>query len=239
MSPPALLVIDLQRDFFDERSGVGHIEKAIGIPAVRKILTFARRSGWIVFHVVTIHSGAESLPLRLRQNGTTPYCVKGTDGSEIVQGLRLGGEHVVIKQRYSAFDNTELTDLLQGISSVVLVGVAADCCILHTASDAMGQNKNVYVPYQAIGASGSGEYAYGLASLAKSIGSIIDAKDLLRKGIPSPELPGPVSEARNLLLNWYQRRIEIAHQEPALQGLPVDAAIQALEDRLAAICLES
>jgi len=121
-----LILVDLQHDFFDHRvAHVGRLEKAICLPHVRALVSHARSSGWPVLHVVTEHSGADSLSVHLVKVG-----------AEILDWLLGEGDVLVSKTKYSGFHGTDLVARLNDFDTVLLAGVAADCCILHTALDA-------------------------------------------------------------------------------------------------------
>jgi len=187
MSSIALLLVDLQRDFFDEsRNGVGHLEKAICLPAVKRILSHARRQGWRVVHAITVHDGPDTLPVPLRRNKVEPYCLRGTPGASIVDGLRVTEDVIVEKQNFSAFSGTHLGEILDGYDHLVTAGIAVDCCVLATAFEACGVlQKAVYVPYQAVAATHERNYLAALEMIAKSAGAVIDAGILLEGGDPS------------------------------------------------------
>jgi nicotinamidase-related amidase len=236
MKLPALVLVDLQKDFFDYGSRIGRLEKAVGLPATRRLLAHARDHTWPIFHVVTIHSGFDSLPIHLQRTGVPLYCIDGTDGAKIVEGLWLEGETLVRKQGYSAFDGTDLAGLLEGIFSVVLAGIAADCCILKTAFDAESLGKHVYLPYQAIGASGPDEYVYSLAILAKSVGVVTDVQELLTSSSPSLDHSLSLEQIRVMPSEWFQAQLATLNQllveVPTLRQMPIDDSLRLLEDRL-------
>lgn len=206
-----LILVDLQHDFFDHRlAHVGRLEKAICLPHVRALVSHARSSGWPVLHVVTEHSGADSLSVHLVKSGVPPYCIRGTVGAEILDGL-LGEDDVLVsKTKYSGFHGTDLIARLTGFDTVLLAGVAADCCILHTAFDATSHGKHVIVPYQAVSATTRNAYVSGLETIAKSAGAVVDLHAILNPASPSPwdsRLHG--EELETVLESWFSRQLEL------------------------------
>lgn len=237
MADTALVLIDLQRDFFDESGPVGSLEKAIALPATRKLLRNARRNQWAIVHVITKHRGVETLPTHLRKLGLPPYCVEGTPGAEIIAGLAKETDILIEKSGYSGFSGTALDRALRGIRSVVLVGIAADCCVLSTALDASASfHKDVFLPYEAISASTLRAYVFGLEAAAKSAGGVVDTQHLLRN--PEPEWDQRIDPDRlpTVAEAWFRPHLKaIANLKATnqdLQELTVEATLDLVEDTL-------
>ena len=77
------------------------------------------------------------------------HFVKGTADAEIIPPLApREGEALIVKNRWNAFFNTELDQLLKsrGIKNLVIVGAATDVCVLETCSYAFSLNYNCIVP---------------------------------------------------------------------------------------------
>jgi nicotinamidase-related amidase len=153
----ALLLVDMQRDFVDERGALGRLGVDMSMyPAMRprlaNLLAAARARGVLVVHVqMTALPGRMSdSPAQLRFNlrmhesaraGGPPlrYTQVGTTGHEIIDELRpLPGELVVPKWRSSGFWGTNLDLLLRsnGIQTVVVSGCTTEGCVESTARDA-------------------------------------------------------------------------------------------------------
>ena len=117
LRPTALVLIDLQNDFFSIGSNrIGSYEKTFCVPGVLSVARVARANGWKVIHVLTEHNGRETLPRHLRRRGLEPYCLKGTAGASIIQvpDLYREGETVVRKRLFNGFHDTELKMALVG-----------------------------------------------------------------------------------------------------------------------------
>ena len=136
---PALLIIDLQNDFINLAW-----QKEIVVKNCTRLLGEARRSRIPVFHVRRSYrpDGLDvELPRLRRFSGEKWMAVGGTKGAEPPRGLEeRDGEIVVIKQRWSAFFQTELDMLLRrlGIGTLVIAGLQTPNCIRATAYDAIG-----------------------------------------------------------------------------------------------------
>lgn len=238
MQRTALVLVDLQKDFFDQRNqSVGRLQKAIGIPATRRLLEHAREMDWRIAHVISIHTGAESLPVHLQRSGLDPYCLEGSEGAGIVAGLREEGEAIVRKRGYNGFAERELVDYLEESRSVVIAGIAADCCILATALDAAStHSKHVYLPYQAISASNLEAYVFGLEAAAKSAGAVLDINNLLDGNEPHWELRIDPASVTHTLESWFKPRLEAVESlratRPNLSTMAVTDALEILEQEL-------
>lgn len=75
--------------------------------------------------------------------------MKGTEGSELVDELKLKeGDYVLEKRAYSAFHETGLDMLLRtiGVDTVILTGLHTNICVRHTAADAFFKGYRIIVP---------------------------------------------------------------------------------------------
>jgi nicotinamidase/pyrazinamidase len=92
--------------------------------------------------------------------GTWPvHCVQGTDGAELHPGLDRSKVDVVVdkgqdalSEGYSAFQDTELADLLRsrGVDRLYVAGLATDYCVKNTVLDALQAGFEVTVVEDAI-----------------------------------------------------------------------------------------
>jgi len=137
MNQSALLVIDMQRFFFEENPAL----KASGvIESCAKIIKTARKKGIPVLHIQTLYAADKSDWPKV-WTGDACWCSNFIEGKETARQLTkldIGPDEVVIiKKRYSAFYNTNLDAVLQhlGVDHLYLVGYAADVCVRLTAMD--------------------------------------------------------------------------------------------------------
>lgn len=155
---PALLIIDMQRDFVEPGAPLC-VEGALStVPIIRRLLDAARSRGWPVFHIVREHApdGSDAEPFRraLFREGKG-VCAAGSPGCAIVEGLEpLPGEHRVVKTRFSGFYRTDLEELLrrQGVSTVIVAGTQYPNCVRGTATDALYRDFAVVVARDACSA---------------------------------------------------------------------------------------
>ncbi|XP_022154038.1 probable inactive nicotinamidase At3g16190 [Momordica charantia] len=140
----ALLVIDMQRDFFDERSVIAIPGAYAIVPSVVDAVEIARKRRMLIVWVVREHDPEGRDVERFRRHfygsGKQNPVAKGSRGAELVDGLEIKeGEYKLVKTRFSAFFNTNLHSLLQreGINNLVVAGVQTPNCIRQTVFDAV------------------------------------------------------------------------------------------------------
>ncbi len=123
-----LIVVDMQNDFID--GALGTQEAQAVLPRIRSYL--ADFDGDIIF---TRDTHAENyLNTSEGKRLPVPHCIKGTHGHEIARELLPFANTVIDKP---TFGSRELADLLASregeISSVTLIGVCTDICVISNA----------------------------------------------------------------------------------------------------------
>lgn len=154
----ALLVIDMQNDLCSDdgvfaKQGADMTSYHGMIPRLDALIGSAREAGvLIVFVQATTLPGGESrspaqilFELRMRESYAHPldepfdFCIPGTWGHEIVDGLGRGPDDLtVLKHRSSAFQGTNLDLVLRsnGIKTVVATGCTTEGCVDSTIREA-------------------------------------------------------------------------------------------------------
>ncbi|MET4632552.1 cysteine hydrolase family protein [Kaistia defluvii] len=123
MSQRAIVVVDLQNDYFpDGKWSLEGIEAAAAQAA--KVIDAARQGGDAVIHIQHLATSPEA-----------PFFVPGTEGAEIHAAVRPQGDETVVTKHFpNAFRETVLKQVLneRGIDEVVLVGAMSHMCIAAT-----------------------------------------------------------------------------------------------------------
>ena len=163
----ALVVVDVQNDFADPGGSLYVRGAAVVVEGVNRLVEEAISRGWPVFYTQDWHP--DTTPHFAKDGGIWPvHCVEGSVGAAFHPDLRVEG--VSIKKGgagedgYSGFTMrdlvegrdrpTELDSLLrrEGISKVVVVGLALDYCVKDTALDAVRLGYETEVPLRATAA---------------------------------------------------------------------------------------
>jgi len=202
---PALVVVDVQRDFgepariapygLDDRASVA-VDAAV--TRIGTLVDEARSAG---VPVVWVELGSD--PARPWRSSTwlrggaldAPMpddepCRIGTEGAEWFRTAPASGETRVVKRGYSGFLDTDLEARLTsaGIGWVTVVGLTTECCVLATAQDAMQLGWPVVVPRDATAAYDTAVHDAALTMIGLNVGVVTDADDavaLWRAAVPA------------------------------------------------------
>jgi nicotinamidase-related amidase len=120
MADTALLVIDIQNDYFPRGAMELEGAEAAGEKAGKAIQAFRSR-GLPVIHV---------RHLSVRPGST--FFIPGTAGAEIHASVRPSGEEPIVEKNFpNSFRNTGLKDLLekQGIKNLAVAGMMTHMCV--------------------------------------------------------------------------------------------------------------
>jgi len=143
MSNTALILVDIQNDYFED--GRWPVDKMRQVSSnAARLLTNARDHGHMIIHV------RHEIP-----SDEAPFFRPGTPGAEIhVSVAPIGDEPVILKHRPSSFHNTSLRQDLEakGITEVIICGALSQMCIDATARAAVDFGYSVIVVEDACGA---------------------------------------------------------------------------------------
>ena len=132
MRNDALIIGDMQHDFVTKGGALyigDQVEKTIdNILTLLEIITFNRVILVQDWHVMDDPEF----------NIWGAHCIQDSNGAEVISDIAKYGDYRIKKRRYSAFFGTDLDLYLRerGLNNVVVVGVLANICVLHTAGDA-------------------------------------------------------------------------------------------------------
>jgi nicotinamidase-related amidase len=132
----ALLLIDVQRDFWDEKTA----EVFPNFPSnVARLVELCRREGIEVVHLrASFQPDRSDWMVRYKLRGSIP-CVEGTPGAETLPfALEKPGEAVLVKQTFDGFQNTRLLEFLRERRKRFLLtaGLVTSTCVLFTTVSA-------------------------------------------------------------------------------------------------------
>ena len=160
----ALLVVDVQKDFTEGGAlgcnGGKQVAKDVAdLIDIHHFDMVVSSQDW---HDAYGDNGGRFSDFPDFKNTWVPHCMAGTEGAEYEHPLRAKDFDFRIqkgqgKPAYSAFEGTEassgksLVEVLDGVTEVVVVGIALDYCVKATALDsvAAGFNTVVAVDYTA------------------------------------------------------------------------------------------
>ena len=196
----ALLVIDMQNGLCAPKGSYEELGAVIGIdinryrkiiPNVRKIIDVCHELRIPVFYTQQVReaSGIDLLnrlhriiPKRRLEFLKIPACVIGTWDAEIIDELRPAkGDHVVIKRRDSAFQDTELELWLKsiGADTIIYTGVDTCICVENSIRDGFNKGYDVLLVEDAVASSWPKLYEATLMKVKGSFGLVWTTEKLI------------------------------------------------------------
>ncbi|HZK57988.1 MAG TPA: isochorismatase family cysteine hydrolase [Clostridia bacterium] len=168
----ALLVIDMLRDFIDEKGALttGSAGADIVDFIKGKVREF-REKDYPIIYICDNHKADDK-----EFDMFPPHCITGTKGSEIIKQLEPRKEDIIIKKRrYSAFFGTDLDLHLREkkINEIYMVGVCTNICVLYTAADARNLAYEVNIYKNGVASFDEEAHNFALKELGTTLGCAI------------------------------------------------------------------
>jgi nicotinamidase/pyrazinamidase len=134
---PAILVIDMVKDYLDPRRNlkITPYAKAIVNP-IKDVTGTFRKNGWPVIFATDSFQEDDFI----FSAGMEPEAISGTEGAQLVDELEREPDDLWLpKPRFSAFFETGLADYLteRGVTICAVTGISTPVCVLTTALDAI------------------------------------------------------------------------------------------------------
>ena len=141
-----LIVVDMQNGFVSkggsyDRLGMNTTAYRKIIPKIKDLIKFCRDNNIPIFYTEAVRESSgidfltrvhRLLPLAREERLKIPICIRGTWDGLTIDDLKPNEEdHIVIKRRDGAFQDTELRVWLQseGINTLVFCGVDTSICV--------------------------------------------------------------------------------------------------------------
>jgi nicotinamidase-related amidase len=193
---PALLVVDVQRDFGDPSrlGGYGLTASAVtalsaAVDRIGELVSAARE---LRVPVVWIELGSDpASPWRssnwLRSGdyeaplSPDEPCITGTPGASWYRMEPASDEVRVVKRRYSGFLGTDLDARLGalGCDWLTITGLTSECCVAATAMDAMQLDWRVVIPRDATAAYDLDVHSAALVALSLNVAMLSSSSEVL------------------------------------------------------------
>jgi len=136
LSPFALLLVDVQKDFWPEKLAKLYPDFPKN---VSKLLSLCRDNGVDIIHLrAKFKADMSDWMPRYRIRKRIP-CIEGTEGSEVLPfAVELPGEKIFTKQSFDGFHNPSLLPYLlnQQKRFLLVAGLVTSTCVLFTAASA-------------------------------------------------------------------------------------------------------
>jgi ureidoacrylate peracid hydrolase len=189
---PALLVIDVQNGFVSkggsyDKLGMDNSNYRAVVPKMRQLISLCRELRIPIFFTEATRepSGIDLLTRvhrilprsREERIRKVPICVRGTWDAQTIDELKPSdADHVIIKRRDSAFQDTEINVWFKalGINTIVFAGVDTSICVETSLRDAFNQGYDVILISDATASSNKESYNTTLQRIGDSYGVVMD-----------------------------------------------------------------
>ena len=192
-----LLVVDMQNGFVSKGGsydllGMNTEEYRKIIPKTKELIDFCRANLIPVFFTEAIRepSGIDLLtrvhrllPVTREERLKVPICVRGTWDAKTIDEIKpTDTDHVVIKRRDSAFQDTELRVWLQseGINTLIICGVDTSICVETSLRDAFNIGYDVILISDATASGISKHYETTLERVSDYYGLVMTVERFFR-----------------------------------------------------------
>jgi nicotinamidase-related amidase len=178
MKKPALLVIDMQRDFLESWEPG---RKARLVQSINELVGVARSFSHPVIWVRQEFEPdlRDAFP-EMKAKGIR-ITIRGTPGCEILPDLaRFPSDVVIVKKRYSAFYGTTLDEILARLQpdAIILAGINTHACIRTTAIDAYQRDWPVVLAADCIDSYDQEHHAISLRYMKDKVAAVITNQEI-------------------------------------------------------------
>jgi nicotinamidase-related amidase len=188
----ALIVIDMQ---YGGGAPDGSLVKMLNVDVTKqedivtpivKLKDYFNENGMLVINVKTEYNEDFSDWKMMEERFEVKkykHFVKGSLDAEIIPPLApREGEELVIKNRWNAFFNTKLDEILKckNIKSLILVGAATDVCVFETCSYAFSLNYNCIVPIETTASFNAERKKMGLELLSFGRSEVVHVEEVYK-----------------------------------------------------------
>lgn len=200
---PALLVIDVQNGFMSKGGSYDLLGMKISnyqniIPKLKELISICRTYNVPIFYTQAVResSGIDLLTKthrilpksREERIKKRPICVRGTWDAKIVDEVKpTSKDHVVIKRRDSAFQDTETEVWLNSlkVNTLIFCGIDTSICVETSLRDGFNKGYDVILIADATASANIRHYKttiehvkeyYGLVMKVKEIKEVLEAK---------------------------------------------------------------
>jgi len=193
---PALLVIDVQNGFLSNGGsydllGMKILNYQQIIPKLKELITICRNHNVPVFYTQAVRetSGIDLLTrthrilpkAREERIKKRPICVRGTWDAKIVEEVKpTNKDHVVIKRRDSAFQDTETEVWLNSlqVNTLIFCGIDTSICVETSLRDGFNRGYDVILISDATASTNFRHYKTTIEHVKEYYGLVMKAKEM-------------------------------------------------------------
>ena len=190
---PALIIVDMQNGFVAkggsyDRLGMNTPPYREIIPKLKDLIEFCRSMEIPIFYTEAVKEGSgidmltrihNFLPKSRQERLKVPICIRGTwDGVTIDELKPDENDHVVIKRRDSAFQDTEFRVWLQslGVNLLVFTGIDTSICVETSLREGFNIGYDVMIISDATASGNNRHYQTTLERVRDYYGLVMDSE---------------------------------------------------------------
>lgn len=193
---PALLVIDVQNGFMSNGGSYHHLGMKISnyqdiIPKLKELISICRKHNVPVFYTQAVResSGIDLLTrshrilpkAREERIKKRPICVRGTWDAKIVDAIKpTNKDHIVVKRRDSAFQDTETEVWLNSlkVNTLIFCGIDTSICVETSLRDAFNRGYDVILISDATASSNVRHYKTTIEHVKEYYGLVMKTREM-------------------------------------------------------------
>ncbi|MGH9877598.1 MAG: cysteine hydrolase family protein [Nitrososphaerales archaeon] len=193
---PALVVIDVQNGFVSKGGSydtlgmeISHYQRVV--PRISQLIDLCRDATIPIFYTQAVRekSGIDLLTRshrilpksREERIRMKPICIRGTWDAEIVDQIRpASADHVVVKRRDSAFQDTEFGVWLKslGVDALIFCGIDTSICVEASLREAFNKGYDVILISDATASGSTKHFESTLEIVREYYGLVMDIATL-------------------------------------------------------------
>jgi ureidoacrylate peracid hydrolase len=192
-----LIIVDIQNGFVSkggsyDNLGMNTAEYRKIIPKVQELLNFCRSKNIPVFYTEAVREASgidlllnihRILPRTREERLKIPICVRVTWDADIIDEIKPNeNDHIIIKRRDSAFQDTELRVWVQsvGINTLIFCGVDTSICVETSLRDGFNLGYDVILISDTTASEMKKHYETTLERVRDYYGLVMDLDSLKR-----------------------------------------------------------
>ena len=177
---PVLMVIDMQKDFFQNENRLAEQSKAL-IDNINFLVSYFRKNDLpIIWVQQRMKADFSDAPLTNKKSGK-PLVVEGTEGCKLLDGLDFNdNDYQVFKTKYSGFFKTNLDEILNGIDADTLIacGINSHACVRTTVIDAYQRDYEVVIAKDCVASYDNEHHQISLRYLGTNISKLMSNSEI-------------------------------------------------------------
>ena len=188
-----LIVVDMQNGFVSKGGsydllGMNTLEYQKIIPKTKELIAFCRSKNIPIFYTEAVREASgidlltrvhRLLPLAREERLKVPITVRGTWDAQTIDEIKpTEKDHIVIKRRDGAFQDTELRVWLQseGINTLIFCGVDTSICVETSLREAFNSGYDVILVSDATASGIPKHYETTLERVRDYYGLVVDVE---------------------------------------------------------------